>query len=328
MKRKELNVDIKLLKAMFGCTQEQLKKAIEDFVVDIYGKENSIIQDKYVIGLGTDPVALVSQLDTVHATPAYKVYYDKEEDVMWSPMGLGADDRAGVYSIVHIVNSGYRPTVIFTTDEEVGGVGAAALAKDIVKAPTELRFMLELDRRGSVDCVFYDCDNPEFEKYLNSFGFVTDIGSFSDICFIAPDWGIAAANLSIGYYDEHTKQETLKINEMYKTIERVCNILDDCHTADFFKHIERTKGAYNYPNWYSSYPMENDGEICYNCLDTFNKDQVVYTQDGSCYCVDCFEKIVRYCDNCGSEYLINDNTYLTDQNLCPFCARECFGHNN
>ena len=326
MKRKELDIDIKLLKAMFGCTQEQLKKAVEDFILEMYGKENSIINDKYVVGIGNEPLALVSHLDTVHSSPAYKIYHDRVENVLWSPMGLGADDRAGVYSIIHIINSGYKPTVIFTTDEEVGGVGAAALAKDIVKMPTDLRFMLELDRRGSVDCVFYDCDNPDFEKYINSFGFTTDIGSFSDICFIAPDWGLAAANLSIGYYDEHTKQEILKVDEMHETIKKVCNIIEDSHTAEYYKHIERIKTDYS--SWYS-YPTEPiDGEICWNCLETFDKKDMVQTQSGEFYCIDCFEKLIRYCDSCGSEYSLSNSLYSTEQNLCPFCARECFGHNN
>ena len=41
-----------------------------------------------------------------------------QKNVMISPDGLGADDRAGVFMIMNIVKAGFRPHVIFTTDEE------------------------------------------------------------------------------------------------------------------------------------------------------------------------------------------------------------------
>lgn len=49
---------------------------------------------------------------------------------MWSPQGLGADDRAGIFAIIQIIKSGLRPHIILTTDEEVGGVGADLLSKN------------------------------------------------------------------------------------------------------------------------------------------------------------------------------------------------------
>jgi hypothetical protein len=67
--------------------------------------------------------------------------------------------------------------------------------------------MIELDRQGRDDAVFYDCDNPEFEEYITKFDFVSDWGTYSDISTIAPSWECAAVNLSIGYFDEHSYAE-------------------------------------------------------------------------------------------------------------------------
>ena len=102
-------------------------------------------------------------MDTVFKHPAREVFYDRQQNVIWSPDGLGADDRAGVFAIIQIIKKGLRPHIIFTTDEESGAWGATALSKE--QCPFEdLRYVIELDRRGSNDCVFYDCENLEFTE--------------------------------------------------------------------------------------------------------------------------------------------------------------------
>ena len=84
-------------------------------------------------------------MDTVFFKPATIIYYDRQKNTMWSPMGLGADDRAGVFAIIQILQSGLRPHIIFTTDEEKGCLGAEALAK--TECPfQELKYIIELDR--------------------------------------------------------------------------------------------------------------------------------------------------------------------------------------
>ena len=76
---------------------------------------------------------------------------------------------------------------------------ADALVSVLKEAPMKLNYIIQLDRRSSNDCVFYDCDNKEFTKYVESFGFLEGIGSFSDISVICLSWGIAGVNLSVGY---------------------------------------------------------------------------------------------------------------------------------
>ena len=192
----------------------------------------------YIIAVGDIPVALLAHLDTVFETPPEEIFYDKTKNVMWSPEGLGADDRAGVYSIVQIIKKGFRPTVIFTMDEEMGALGASELVRRFPKAPTELKYVIELDRRNSLDCVFYDCYNPKFEEYVESFGFVTAFGSFTDISVICPNWEIAGVNLSIGYRDEHTYQERLYIGHMNATINKVVKMLQDIeNVAEPYKYV-------------------------------------------------------------------------------------------
>lgn len=221
-----------------------------------------IYKKDYLMAEGDLPVCLVAHLDTVFAEPPQDIYVDKEKKVIWSPQGLGADDRAGVYAIVDLIEKGYRPSVIFTTEEEVGGIGASKLIKKYKTCPFDVKFIIELDRQGLDDCVFYNCGNENFEKYINDFGFITNYGTFSDISIIAPYWDIAAVNLSIGYYLEHSKTEHLKYGELEETIDKVVNILNNANEADYFKYMGKKENHINDFIW--------DPKECLICKCKFN----------------------------------------------------------
>ena len=89
----------------------------------------------YIIAEGTIPICLCAHLDTVGIELPSEIYYDSVNRIMWSPQLLGADDRAGVYAIIKILEKGYRPHIIFTTDEEKGGLGAQKLIEDFPECP-------------------------------------------------------------------------------------------------------------------------------------------------------------------------------------------------
>lgn len=184
------------------------------------------VTNEYILAEGELPVCLVAHLDTVFTKLPIDIYYDKQQKVMWSPQGLGADDRAGVYAIIQIIEDGYRPSVLFTTDEELGAVGAQALVTQKPDCPLEnLKAIFQLDRQGMDDMVFYGCNNPDFENYIEKFGFTFGWGTFSDISVIAPAWKVAAVNLSIGYVGEHMQTEILHTDWMESTIEKVEQML-------------------------------------------------------------------------------------------------------
>ena len=226
--------ELRSIEQFFQLKQPSMLKAMRQYLKSKYDKV--ISTNDYIVAIGDIPIALTAHLDTVFKEPPHRIFYDRVKNVMWSPEGLGADDRAGVYSIIQIVKSGLRPTIIFTTDEEIGCKGAEKLIKDMPAAPTHLKYIIELDRRGSDDCVFYQCNNSEFEDYVESFGFVMNFGSFSDISEICPAWKVAGVNLSIGYYDEHSYSETLYIGQMFNTINKVKKMLTDVQNAPCFEY--------------------------------------------------------------------------------------------
>ena len=217
--------EVKSIEQFFQLRQASLRKVLYHFLKSKY--EIIYYTEDYIVAIGDIPVALVAHLDTVFTIPPENIFYDRIKNVMWSPDGLGADDRAGVYSIIQIIKQGLKPTIIFTTEEEKGAIGASKLVEQFPNPPVDLKYIIELDRRGSIDCVFYECDNAEFEQYVESYGFITNFGSFSDISVICPAWKVAGVNLSIGYVDEHSYNELLYIGHMFATIKRVVKMLQE-----------------------------------------------------------------------------------------------------
>lgn len=226
------------MKNLMTMKQEQLHQMLYKYLKKNY--ETVIIRNKFIIAIGDISIGLVAHLDTVHKQLPKQFFYDQEQGVLWSPQGLGADDRAGVYAIIQIIESGYRPHIILCQDEEIGGRGAEEVIKSFPYIPFKnLKCLIELDRKGKNDCVFYDCANNEFIDYIEKFGFKEATGSFSDISILAPEWEVAAVNLSIGYDNEHTLSEILYSDYLLATIKKVKEILKKEKEMPNYSYISR-----------------------------------------------------------------------------------------
>ena len=231
---------MKKLEDFLRPTQKQLFKLLAK---KFKGKA-ILSKGNFILVRGTAPVMLVAHLDTVHTEPVKQICASKDENILMSPQGIGGDDRCGVFALVKIyLSAQVKPWLLFSCDEEVGGLGAQqfCLAHSQRRLPTELnalKFIIEIDRKGSTDAVYYDCDNPDFKEYITGKGFKTAIGSFSDISLIAPDLGVAAVNLSSGYYNAHTLHEFINVKELHDTIHRVGEIVGEAVALPRFEYVE------------------------------------------------------------------------------------------
>ena len=175
-------------------------------------------QKGFLYAKGDAPVLLVAHLDTVHHEQPSIICRSEDGRYMMSPQGIGGDDRCGVYMILQILKE-VRCHVLFCEDEETGGRGARAFAGSGMNV--DVNYIVEMDRRGSNDAVFYGCDNPEFTEFVCSFGFEEAGGSFSDISVIAPHLKTAAVNISAGYYNEHRLHEMIDRFAMQNNIDLI-----------------------------------------------------------------------------------------------------------
>jgi hypothetical protein len=316
--------DFKTLENLVKLSQSALHSTMIKYLKTKYPKV--IYTKEYIAAEGDIPIALVAHMDTVFKLLPEEVFFDPRYNVMWSPDGLGADDRAGIFAIFQIIKSGLRPHIILTTDEEIGGFGANAIAR-AGNPFKDLRYIIELDRRGTSDCVFYDCDNQEFEQYIENFGFVTAWGTFSDISIICPSWGVAGVNLSIGYRDEHSPSEVLFINAMINTIERVKTMLSQTDIP-FFKYIPAAR-SYNYfdKDWFKGTRLYNEELKCDKCGKYFLEEEMfpVHTKEGKTInvCSECVADNVSWCLHCHNAFESNKDSSVID--ICDACAKKNTG---
>jgi hypothetical protein len=139
--------------------------------------------------------------------------------------GIGADDRAGVAMLDLLKDLGH--SVLLTNCEELGCLASCYLAANekMINEINNHQFMLQLDRKGRNDLVFYDVGTEEFKKWMTASlqGFEEKEGSFTDICVLCEK--IAGCNISVGYRNEHSHNEILNVRWWLNTYNKVNNLL-------------------------------------------------------------------------------------------------------
>ncbi len=186
----------------------------------------------YIEGKRKDKVVLVAHVDTVfkttleHHVKQFDDYFISETK-SGERCGLGADDRAGVAILWHLRNSGH--SLLITDGEEISGIGSEFLMFEnqyIADKINQHQFMIQFDRRGATDFKTYNVGTVEFINFIKK-----EIGynhlpnsSYTDICTLCKD--ICGVNFSVGYYNEHTKQEEINIKEWENTLKVVSKLIN------------------------------------------------------------------------------------------------------
>lgn len=251
---------IKKFKNLCNIEQSELKKKLKNILLSS-GYEKVVNEDGFLYAKGELPVLLVAHMDTVHKRLPEIIFTEHRGDktVLSSPYGIGGDDRCGVFMILEIIKD-LKCSVVFTEDEESGGIGAGKFVKTDYINDINVNYVIEFDRANANDAVFYYCDNEDFERFITEEYYETDTGSYSDICDIAPALGVAAVNLSCGYYRAHTVSEYVVFEEMMRSIEQAKKLIQK-DVEEPFEYVEMvfdTKGyGYSYAgytnDWYSGY---------------------------------------------------------------------------
>lgn len=242
-------------------TQMQVKSYMKDYLSS--KKYNVVSEDGFIYAKGLVPVLLVAHMDTVHTEQCKKIIHDGNK--LSSPQGIGGDDRCGIYIIMNLVKE-FNCSVLLCEDEECGGIGAKKFTKATYTTKNadgkdvevkyidtlDVNYMIEFDRKGNNDAVFYSCDNKDFTNFVtDSTGYKFAYGSYSDISTLMPAAKLAAVNLSSGYYNAHQTSEYVMYDEMMDTVEAGRALIKaECNEP--FKYIAK---SYSYTN-----PNYNYGE--------------------------------------------------------------------
>jgi hypothetical protein len=117
--------------------------------------------------------------------------------------------------------------VLLTDGEERGGGGAREASTLFRPCFAEVEILLEVDRRGRGEMVFYSGECSDFRAFIGGYGFRERAGSFSDVSILSPALGIVGANLSAGYYGEHTRAEYLNVRHLAETVRKIKKIIEE-----------------------------------------------------------------------------------------------------
>jgi hypothetical protein len=215
-------------------SQDELEEHIKETVPNITISEGCMV---YSTDDSFKPMLCV-HLDTIntHYAPGEILPEDFEYDETLNVLGvnpnsklscLGGDDRAGVWIALQIINymeltGNYNYNVGFFRDEEIGCIGSEAYlkSKDFIENTT---CYLGLDRKstqGTQEIALYGNDNQELIDVFTELGYAVEMGSITDAAVLATD-DVACLNLSVGYDNEHTKNEVLHLDCMFDTFAKI-----------------------------------------------------------------------------------------------------------
>lgn len=239
-------------------TQPELKVYMQNY---LKAHEYEVVnEDGFLYAKGTVPVLLVAHMDTVHAVQCKTIL--KKNGHLYSPQGIGGDDRCGIFIIMDIIKE-LHCSVLLCEDEEKGGIGAHKFVEatyetndgdNIVKSKyidhLDVNYMIEFDRKGNNDAVFYSGANQAFIDFVeDETNFKFAYGSFSDISVLMPAAKLSAVNLSSGYYNPHSTNEYVVYDEMIDTASAAKTLIKaECEKP--FEYIPKTYGSYHGGSYY------------------------------------------------------------------------------
>jgi len=220
----------------------------EDEVIDIINDFINIpfTRDEYgnyFVKVGDSKTLFVTHLDNavkqkLHVT---KVEYQKDGHDFVKTDGftiLGADDKTGIVMMINMIDNNIPGMYYFFIGEEVGLVGSLLYYKEKPEFFENYERCIAFDRKGYGSIINrmkgrYCCSNAfvgalsgEFAKTgmkfsADPYGVGTDSASFMNII---PE----CANLSVGYFNEHSYKEEQNIDYMLE----MCDALIDIDWED------------------------------------------------------------------------------------------------
>lgn len=169
---------------------------------------------------------------------------------------LGADDGAGVWLMLKLLEQKVPGTYVFHRGEEKGGIGSAAMAKDNREWLEQFDIAVAFDRPGNTEVITHQrgrtrCASDKFalalckaiNKSENMAYAPSDRGVFTDTYNyreIIPE----CVNIGVGYHSQHGKDETLDYSHLVDLLDALLDIDWDALPVD---RDPKKAEVYQYP---------------------------------------------------------------------------------
>jgi len=190
---------------------------------------------------------MVSHVDTVHKTyKDFKVFEHQGSLFAYSAdgcqqVGIGGDDKVGVYACLQALIDFPRIKVVFFRKEEVGCLGSNAADMKFFK---NCNFVLQLDRKEyqdfSINAAGVELNSKEFRKtlkpLLRKWGYNEIFTSVTDVMTLKQrGLEVCTTNISCGYYYPHSRSEVVLIEDVNRAYSLAHDIISK-HGETRFEH--------------------------------------------------------------------------------------------
>ncbi len=167
-------------------------------------------------------------------------------------VGTGGDDKVGIAITLQLLKEQESMKAVFFLDEEVGCIGSSNLDEEFF---SDCLYVLQCDRRGSHDFVNRISAT---ELYSKEFGNAIDhlikkykrqvvSGGMTDVLEIAYKTKLSVANMSCGYYNPHSDNEYINIDDVIQTY-KFCKDIFTYINESYNVSEEREKYNWSFSN--------------------------------------------------------------------------------
>ncbi|MEH2517398.1 hypothetical protein V1279_002971 [Bradyrhizobium sp. AZCC 1610] len=215
------------------------KSDTEQQFIDRFLKPLNVAKDQFgnhfvIIGNEQPSVLWSSHTDSVHTKEGkQKVAFDGK--FLFNPKDsksscLGADDAAGVWIMMEMIQANVPGLYVFHFAEEIGCKGSRGIANENPKFLEGIKAAIAFDRRGIDSVITHQgsrCCSDAFGESLaaqlpkrfklDPTGVLTDTKQYMGI---VPE----CSNLSVGYYNEHYPNEKLDVGHLIELRDHMIKI--------------------------------------------------------------------------------------------------------
>lgn len=201
-------------------------------------------------------------------------------------IGLGADDANGICVALQLLKVIPDLKVCFTTEEEVGFLGADCASENI-DFFCDVSYLIQADRRHGDDLItftngIYSASDDWLEKItglMYNYNYKENVGIGTDVGVLAEKLQLSGVNISCGYYNEHTDKEYTVISELENCLNFMRDILRTVPLDKQYEiKVEYSPYNYNYVQKFRNYydddltivPDNNDWETWCNKCSTYD----------------------------------------------------------
>ena len=275
---------LKLKRPANGCTE---REAINKFIIP-----TGAVADRfgnYHLKIGDTPIIWSSHTDTVHMkSGTQKITYGEKDGCIYLDETvkkadcLGADDGAGMWLMIKMIEAGVSGHYVLHREEEIGGNGSSFITQDADWQAEfkEYKAVIALDRRGynnvithqgsrccsdkfaqelsdQLNTLMYrdglDLNDPATVKYYQwkgARGVWTDSANYTDIVG-------ACTNLSVGYFNQHSYLECLDPKFLEELLQALIHLDTDALLESCTRQpgdVEVVPRYYGHGNWSKKSP--------------------------------------------------------------------------